>query len=54
MKVDRLVLNALVNGSAALPPDNCGPVRVKRVASLSETAVQRPAFDGLQRSVRKG
>ena len=39
MKVDRLVLNALVNGSAALPPDNCGPVRVKRVASLSETAV---------------
>ena len=37
--MDRLVLNALVNGSAALPPDNCGPVRVKRVASLSETAV---------------
>ena len=46
MKVDRLVLNALVNGSAALPADNCGPVRVKRVVSLSETAFSDPHSTG--------
>ena len=44
--MERVVLNALVDGIAALPPDDCGPVRVKRVASLSETAVSDPPQAG--------
>jgi hypothetical protein len=44
--VDRLLPKTMVKGAAALPPDDCRPVRVKRVASLSETAVSDPPQAG--------